>query len=280
MCLLEDLTTDILEEGFVKCFSPFLFSQWLFGTMRVNMKNSFVTNSTFLQNVYSYLISMCVTSSAIYFNTFYKNYFLNYSALYAVHSIGNFVQFACSFCNIVHVKLFRPNDNIKFYLILQKIDRYLHLDLQKSLYNRLFKINLVAVVCVSVSYLACFLIYIYTIVENPIYTIFSGFGLASMHIEFLAMASAVYFLATRIRFLNQVINFRLNKVGVSLKPTGYDFLLKMLWQNNSLHDTAAIVAAQETDLKFIITSFKCIIEGFKIICEVYSFQVSDQYIIV
>lgn len=279
--MLEILSSDMLQDDFVKCFSPLLFVQMLLGTNRVEMKDRFVTNTTPAQKIYSCFFCLFVTSSALYFDFFYKNFLKDNMVLYILYSNGIFLQFACYSLNVIQVKFFRQENNLKLYLLLQKIDRYLGLDEHKFLNKRQFVLNALAVSVLTTGYVFGYLIHVYSSVEKPIYTLFLGLGIISVYIELLVMESQIYYVATRLRFLNNVINVHLNNKK-TFKQVDKNWFLKQLWPfDDKFKEIASGVTFKNKHETFnkITSSMKCIIDAFNVISYIYSFQVSNIFVL-
>lgn len=277
MCPLENLTQDILEENLVKCFSPFHVAQIIFGTNRIVIKDRFITNTSAWQRLYTMLCLIMIGISASYFIAFYKHFFSDNFVLCFIFTRVIDLQYLIYFGNLVQVKFFRPKDNIKIYLLLQKIDRILHLDGYDFLNKRHFILNLIVTVSIIVCNSICFWLYNFSLVDEPIHTtILFSFAIVAVYIEILAMLSLIYYLAIRLHFLNHIINTHLNnsKNLISTKNNIWNLLFPFTERFEELA-SSKYFSCKTSTFKIIRSSFKYILEAFRVISNIYSFQVSN-----
>lgn len=201
----EYLSSDILEENYLRSFYPFYFVQKLLGSSRVDARDRFVTAPTILQKIYSFI---CIfTCLGLYTNVmlyYYKKY-LQYSNINYIIITTICLHYILYTCSVVNARFFNNNENIKFCIQMQKLDRKLKIDKSKFINDFMFKVNAVTVIVILLILVSLYLtaLLTQTVVEIGI----AGFLFAQLTFstEWLYCTNILIYFFIRIRYINAII---------------------------------------------------------------------------
>lgn len=201
----ESITNNILEDVFVKTFSPFHKLQFIIGSNRVNIKSRLVLTPTILQKLYTIIFITVTTTLYINMLSIYQMRFKNNYSVYLVCLCYFFIYYMTYLFTIIHARFVYNENNHKFILRMQALDRMMtihkNLDLYKPLYNSNLKSVLFYLIISTVTYTL-------TLYRN----IFEGlifFGIFYSSIccglEWLHISNIVMYLYTRLQFTNAIM---------------------------------------------------------------------------
>ncbi|XP_045492434.1 uncharacterized protein LOC123691892 [Colias croceus] len=202
----EYLSSDILEENFIKSFSPFHVVQTILGSSRVDIRDRFVSPLSRRHKIiaaFSLIITLLLYIYIIH--NYAYNKFNKYPAICFITTCSTSAYYFIFLCNIINVRFVNADANQKFYLLLQEIDRIMKIDQNDKIYQLLFLNNLGTIISSTVFLAALFFIAIY---ENFILILgFSGmlYSMLCCIIEWLCCADLLVYFFLRLRFINAII---------------------------------------------------------------------------
>ncbi|GBP03628.1 hypothetical protein EVAR_2390_1 [Eumeta japonica] len=276
--VLENLASDRLEDNFVKCFWPMHVIQMSLGSSRVDLINKYATQPTACQKIYTILWIFATVGSTLYLtNHFYITYHDDNISLYYILSTAGYMQSIPSILNLIHVRFFNGSENVELYVTMQKIDRAIGLDYIKTLNWRLFKFNLSYAFLITFVYLTIIMTVIYIKMKNPMFTIFLGFSIVSNYMETALQEYLMYFLATRLRCVNETLKAHLvrnRRCQCSEDATDKD-LHAILCDGDDYLIAPEINECFDCSMpsESAVKPFKLALKSFKIINKTFNFQV-------
>lgn len=201
----EYLSNDILEESHLKLFLPFRVVQMVLGSCRVDARDRFVTSPTKAQKLYTVLCVLLTT--ALYANMCvnFLTRFGQYRNLFFLIATSVFLHYATFASSIIHVRFMNNQENVKFYIKTQEIDRKLKIDSNKCINDFIFKANLFTVVMFMLTLLVLFSASLF---ENiSVYITFVGliYSQLTTTLEWLYCANLLIFFYLRLRYINAII---------------------------------------------------------------------------
>lgn len=265
----EYLSKDIFEDNFLKVFSTLFRIQWLLGACRVDARDRFVTAPTLYQKLYTIVLTMfsvLLTTAAV--NNLVDNtngndniYYLCLASMFIVESVF--------LCNIIHVRFFNNDANVKMYMKMQEFDKFMKIENNVS-FNGLFgRIN---------TYTAAVILFMNTIIiviacYAKLFLYFGAFAIImivfTFEISFCGNLFIYFFI--RIRFINAIITNHINKGFHGVKTKGKIRLPTVNFMEQ-LADQTHDFETCDTDI-YLKRLFNC----FQDFQEIYNFQVGMQY---
>ncbi|XP_034825412.1 uncharacterized protein [Maniola hyperantus] len=201
----EYLSNDILEENYLRLFRPFRTIQMMLGSCRVDARNRFVTSPTKAQKLYTLLCVVICTAFYISVAINFLSRFWPYQNIYYLNLTALALHYTTFFCNIVHARFLNNDENVKFYMKTQEIDRKLKINNNKFVNDLIFNSNIVTVVVMTVILL---LLYAAALSQDFIICI-SLIGLLysqlSCTLEWLYCSNLLMFFYIRLRYINAII---------------------------------------------------------------------------
>lgn len=201
----EYVSRDMLEESYLKLFSPFRVIQFVLGSCRVDVKHRFVTSPTKGQKIYTifYLLSVLSLHLFFYFNYLVRLY--PYPIAYYVNLIAIFFYYGTFACNIIHVRFINNDMNVKFYLRMQDIDRKLKIEKIKVINDFIFKANLITFMVVL--FFLCLIFGTVITGDSRLFVYFVGPLLAELTstIECLFGANLLIYFYLRLSYINAIM---------------------------------------------------------------------------
>lgn len=214
----EYVSRDILEESYLKMFSPFRVIQFVLGSCRVDANNRFVTSPTKGQKIYTifYLLSLLSLHVFYYFNYIVRLY--PYPIAYYVNVIAIFINYGTFACSIIHVRFINNDMNVKFYLKMQDIDRKLKIEKIKVVNDFIYKANLITFIVVL---FILFLIFGAVITaDSHLFVYLMGPLLAELTstIECLFGANLLIYFYLRLSYINAImLNYIKGTTDINIK---------------------------------------------------------------
>lgn len=266
----EYLSNDILQEDFVRVFSPFLRFQWLLGSCRVDARDLFVTPPTFYQKLYTILITTFVSLFPILTIPLY-HYIISASDALTIFMTSLFwAQFVC---NIIHVRFFNNESNVILYIKMQEIDRLMRTDVNKQKNSNTFETTywtfIIIMALISVLFTFIFVCtvsgkYPYSYMISYCAIIFPN---VSFIVEICYCSHLIVYFFLRVRYINSIIATHIEHVQIETEDNNFK-----IPQNNLINQPAA----SPLDLSSIETNIhlRKIFECFNIFQKLYNFQVT------
>nr|WCC57754.1 gustatory receptor 41 [Papilio dardanus] len=208
----EYLSDDILEEHFIKIYRCYRRVQTILGSCRVDIRDRFVTAPTVYQKCYT--IALVAISTYLYICTnilIYDNKVPDRSYSYYMYFCVLLLSYVSYICNIIHVRFVNSDENSKFLIQLQKIDRLMEIDGNKSMYGFIYLTNIVTLALLLTSYVLLYGASWYKNVRDAIELLGEFCNEVTFAIEISHCANTTVFLVTRLRFLNSIILNHLQK---------------------------------------------------------------------
>lgn len=265
---VEYLSKDILEEGFLKTFYPYHFFQKILGSCRVDARNRFVTAPTIWQRVYT---TFCLVILIFVFVRFIIGYYEQFNSdkptlFYLVTAMVT-VKLGIYFSNLIHVRFFNGESNMKLYIKMQEVERLMKIDKDKTLNSLQYKVNLGTVIFVAVLafvHLICFVIGIIEATSFYTYVCCE----TTFTLEISHCSNIVLFFAMRIRYINAIIS---NHINGNTNSGSVDTVLGIPTTNYLKHVAGKIhdFKSSETDIYL-----REIMRGFDSYKKLYRFQVN------
>lgn len=265
----EYLSKDILEEDLLKTFAPFRIIEMFLGTCRVHGKHRFVTAPTTLQKTYTLLMLAII----------YAGYYIFLIEIYGFKDVNRKTyllillmigaQLMFYTVTMIFVRFCHNEDNVKFYLKLQKIDRVMKIDSNKIINSVIFKINII-----SVSVLA----FIFFGLIGMVLTILNVDGISvviviinqnTIILEITHCSNLMIYFALRIRIITCVISNHLRAEGETIEVKQEQTFVE--------RNFSKILETKHYDFRKceIDVYLKEILRGYSIYRDLYKFQVSN-----
>ncbi|CAK1541205.1 unnamed protein product [Leptosia nina] len=211
----EYLSKDILEEVYIRSFSPFYTLEMILGTSRVYVHDRFVMGPTFTQKVYSLICAMITFSMYAYVAVTYFQQYRDYGLLYYAYMALLVFHYINFIANFVHVRFRNTEANAKFYIQMQQLDRLMRLD-HGCINNILYLYNVYTVVssmCIMALVFSSGLFLHYLLAVG-----FIGicYGILCCTLEWLHCASLLIYFFLRMRFINAIlVNYLEGKIFIA-----------------------------------------------------------------
>nr|WCC57911.1 gustatory receptor 41 [Papilio memnon] len=208
----EYLSEDILDEYFVKTYRCYRRVQILLGSCRVDVRDKFVTAPTKYHKFYS--IVLVVASTYLYICTnklIYDNKIPNHSYSYYMYFCVMLLSYVSYICNIIHVRFVNSDENSIFLVQLQKVDRLMNVDGNRSMYSFIYHTNIITLSILLTSYLLLYGVSWYKNIRDAIELLGGFCNEVTFAIEISHCANTTLFFVTRLRFLNSIISNHLQK---------------------------------------------------------------------
>ena len=274
MKAVEYLSSDILEENFLRSFYPFRLIQTILGSSRVDARDRFVTAPTVLQKMYTVICLIACFGLYTCSVFFYFNKFALFSNIYYITITSIYIHYTLYLCTVINARFFNNENNVKFYIQLQKIDRKLKVDKNSYLNDVSFYAN---VVTVSIILVLLATMFILTLSNEKLTEVFSfaGFMWAQLSstMEWLFCSNLLLYFYIRLRFINAIISNHLegteNLRVVSMKRQCFPSTKVLRYMASGTHDF------RSTDTDVYLADLCEELVQFQ---NLYRFQVSYEYI--
>nr|WCC57852.1 gustatory receptor 41 [Papilio machaon] len=208
----EYLSYDILEEHFIKIYRWYGHVQTILGSSRVDVRDRFVTAPSKYHKLYT--IALVVGSTYLYIYTnklLYDNKASNHSYSYYMYFCVMLLSYVSYICNIIHVRFVNSDENSKFLVQLQKVDRLMKIDGNKSMYSFIHYTNILTLSILLMSYILLYGISWYKNIRDTTELLGEFCNEVTFAIEISHCANTIVFFITRLRFLNSIILNHLQK---------------------------------------------------------------------
>ncbi|XP_045763844.1 uncharacterized protein LOC123866365 isoform X2 [Maniola jurtina] len=201
----EYLSNDILEENHLRLFRPFRAIQMMLGSCRVDARNRFVTSPTKAQKLYTLLCIVICTALYISVAVHFLSRLWAYQNIYYLTMLAFALHYSTFVCNIVHARFMNNDENVKFYMKTQEIDRKLKINNNKFINDLIFNSNIVTVGTMVVILL---LLYATALSQDfIIYISCSGlfYSMLGCMLEWLHCSNLLMVFYIRLRYINAII---------------------------------------------------------------------------
>ncbi|KAJ0179446.1 hypothetical protein K1T71_005158 [Dendrolimus kikuchii] len=202
---IENLTVDILDDDFVNIFKPILFVQRVMGTLRINIKHGFVTNTSLLYKIYSFLIWIVNTFAIIDYTQHCAKQF-DVMIPFSPVRMGTLLYFAASAIVAWRNNIWSKERNCQLYVKLQKLERALRMKNAKTLNKKLalisFTINLLYIILLIIFIIIVNLLLLEKICLSTLLTLLSVLG---CFYENCLSLIIMQFINVRVRYFNDVL---------------------------------------------------------------------------
>lgn len=260
----EYLSNDIFEEDFLRTFLVLHRVQFIMGTCRVDAKHRFATPPTVGQKCYTIF---CVIITAIgnfalvwYFVSMVKHPIIRNLALSNIST-----KFIAFWLNVAHVRFFNSDQNVEFFVKMQKIDRLLKID-QWEVFNEWVRkftnvpVALTLIVFVVLMALACG-------EQGLICLTFFGtaYSILTVIFELTACSSIIAYFVFRIRFINSLME---NHLAQEKSPKAIKSFISKAYTRYLAKETQNCYETSDTNI-YLRELFKC----FTMYQDLYRFQV-------
>ncbi|XP_014361794.2 uncharacterized protein LOC106713498 [Papilio machaon] len=208
----EYLSYDILEEHFIKIYRWYGHVQTILGSSRMDVRDRFVTAPSKYHKLYT--IALVVGSTYLYIYTnklLYDNKASNHSYSYYMYFCVMLLSYVSYICNIIHVRFVNSDENSKFLVQLQKVDRLMKIDGNKSMYSFIYYTNVLTLSILLMSYILLYGISWYKNIRDATELLGEFCNEVTFAIEMSQCANTIVFFITRLRFLNSIILNHLQK---------------------------------------------------------------------
>ncbi|XP_063530689.1 uncharacterized protein LOC134741727 [Cydia strobilella] len=221
---MEKLSSDILEDDFIKIFEPIHGIQYLAGFHRVKIEHKYVTAPSLYYQIYSSIVWAVIIIAVVYFE-------LNCEI--ELEGISNVYTFQISQFIIVMINAviaFRNNFcdgslNSQIYVKLQKIDRVVKMHDAANYNRKMYLVSALLAIVVPV----CWGIGIYTFNSTCMRTVcpalyFVQVSNVASYMENLLAATILLFLAKRLNYVNIALEKEANRLrdaNISLAACQY-----------------------------------------------------------
>lgn len=269
MSSTEYLSKDILEEGFLKTFTPYHSIQKVLGSCRVDARNRFVTAPTTGQRVYT---TVCVTILIMfYFRVLvhmYGSYYKEYSNIFYLLAATLTIQLSIFVINLIHVRFLNSNSNVELIVKMQEIERLMQIDKDKTLNSLQFKVHLITVTFLILIALGLFIMCFTSGISTAILICPFVYCESPFTLEISFCSNIILYFALRVRFVNAIITNHL----FGEDNGNFITFLTIPSKNYLKHVAAKIHDFKTSDTDVYIRE---IIRGFNAYKDLYRFQVSE-----
>jgi hypothetical protein len=267
MIQTEYLSEDILEDNFVKIFSPFHVLQKIIGCSRVDARDRFISPPSFYQKLYSLMFAAVVF---VLQSQPYKLICMYYEISPEVYHFYFFVicvQMSNFLCNLVHICFVNGNANSQLYIKLQEIDKLLMLDLNPELSAQQYRYNLKGVLFKVTIFMVMLLLSFYKDVSSSLIFFAIAYSEIPFALQLSHSAAMLEHFSLRIQFINGIMwNFIHGNCKKVVKYTNTFSISKQYVRNIG----ARTIKYEDCNIDDI---FKHIFACFDIYRKLYRFQV-------
>lgn len=263
----EYLSDDILEEEFIKCFTPYCYMQMILGSCRIDARDRFVTAPSLFQKAYTVVCIIMGTFAFIYLNyILYSNKFKDDFDLFAMCLSALFLTYVTYLCIVIDVRFLNCDDNVKFIVQIQKIDRLMGIKNNRKFnaFNRYLNYG-------SMSFLAILSIIPCVSMWYQDYVVGIGmlgvlYSETTSAVEIIFCSNIIMFFFTRLRFLNSIMRNHLQQDIQDVKTSRIPYpSVKQICSSAAMsHD----FISSDTDVYL-----KEILYAFKKLQDLYRYQV-------
>ncbi|XP_028168451.1 uncharacterized protein LOC114358634 [Ostrinia furnacalis] len=203
----EYVPKNYISSGLYKSFASFCFLQMIMGSCRVDTRNRYVTHPSSYQKAFSILI---IISTGCMYAIGQVNYITRYRDEYTLYLLGSTLlisHYTCYVINILQLRFFNNDTNVKFVIKMQEIDRLMKIDRNKRFNDILRKLNNAAILFL----LFAFSLYVGSAAYGAssgtavVLTAASGIGESIMLADLVLCSNIIQYFIMRIRFVNSII---------------------------------------------------------------------------
>lgn len=259
---------DILDASLAKCLAPIHLAQLFFGSIRADIRNCFVTPTTKLQKIYTVLFVIVVTISYFWFVSLFVKKFSSVSSGFYVPVASISILYVAYTVSIYNARFFKPEESVRLYLMLQKVDRVVKLRDSESMnqYIYAFLITVVPLTLI-IQTAGALILYRFTFdnYETVIFILPYGTCIVTLYLELYLCGSSIWYLRVRLLILNTILRYNVMN-NKNTQTAGTLWVLKEDYKFNDVDYCEG--------LKMITTSFKTILHTFQLIPELFQTSVS------
>lgn len=203
----EFLSNDILEENYIRSFAPLHWFQMILGSCRIDARDRFVTIPTLSQKAYSIVLSVIILILYITVGIITHSHVHYYRGIWFLTIFSLVLHYIVYICNIIHTRFMNNEDNIRFYIKIQDLDKIMKIEKNKYFHDYLFDINKYSVIVLCIYTV---IIYLSDIIHNnSMHASIAVLGLfctqCSSTLECLYFSNLIVYLCVRLRFINAII---------------------------------------------------------------------------
>ncbi|XP_063636081.1 uncharacterized protein LOC134806684 [Cydia splendana] len=221
---MEKLSSDILEDEFIKIFEPIHGVQYLAGFHRVKIEHKYVTAPSIYYQIYSSVVWALNIIAVVYFELYCEIKLEGISKVYTLQ--------ICEFIFVMSnaVIAFRNNFcdgtlNSQIYVKLQKIDRVVKMPAAVNCNRKMYLLSALLAVVIPV----CWCICVYALNITSMRSVcpalfFVQFSTMPSYMENILAATILLFLAKRLNYVNVTLEKeakRLRHANISLAASQY-----------------------------------------------------------
>jgi hypothetical protein len=268
MSKTEYLSKDMLEEEFVKMFSPYHKFQKVLGCSRVESRDRFISPPTYYQKLYTvFYIIVAAGLECKLFKFSYDWYEGSLPEVYSLCLALFILQLSVTVCNVVHARFFNAFDNTQLYIKMQNIERSLKLDKDLEISKMQYTIHLaiiVGLILIAGTIITCGL---FVRIELSLILFALVYIEIPFNVEINHCCSIMTYFTCRVQILNSIMwNYLHRSYNNSISNISLpsNQLLRLIANRNHNYETF--------DIDNIL---KDILKGFKVYSELYTFQVCN-----
>ncbi|XP_063380288.1 uncharacterized protein LOC134666913 [Cydia fagiglandana] len=221
---MEKLSSDILEDDFIKIFEPIHWVQYLAGFHRVKIEHKYVTAPSLYYQIYSSVLWALNIIAAVYFELYCE---------IKLEGISN--EYTLRICEFIFVMsnaiiAFRNNFcdgtlNSQIYVKLQKIDRVVKMPAAVNSNRKMYLLSALLAVVIPVCWCICVYALNITCMRSVCPALFFvQFSTMPSYMENILAATILLFLAKRLNYVNVTLEKeakRLRHENISLAASQY-----------------------------------------------------------
>ncbi|XP_063530754.1 uncharacterized protein LOC134741789 [Cydia strobilella] len=215
----EYLSSDILEEDYVKIFKPYRLIQEVLGSCRVDIKYRFVTAPSFFKKCYTIvgLVSSALGTFCLMKNYWKRRYIDR--VMIGLNTFGVSGLIAIFLISIFHARFCNNKGNVQLHVKMQETNNLMKLHNNK-VNNLQYKINSLKVLALVIAFvLFMILSFVITEVDYTFYEIIMpSCALICFVVELISTASCIEFFSFRVRLINAMI---INHLRMTVGPFKY-----------------------------------------------------------
>lgn len=218
----EYLSTEILEEDFLKVFSLYCTIQKIMGVCRVDARDRFVTAPSIPQKIYTIIYITCIFISCIGFQVYADG--LN-TRLYYLAVSGLILIVITFLSNAIHVRFLNNDSNVAFYIKMQEIDRLMDINQCKSINSILFKMHIFTLI--ALAGMAILIILLITLFSRRVLVfgvIILGLSYGSFIFEMAYCSNLTAYFSLRVRFINTMMESHIHAQPTKVYTTRSSYM--------------------------------------------------------
>lgn len=262
---VEYLSKDIFDEGFLDVYKYIHALEMLIGMCRVDARARFVTTPSTLQKLYTCISTVTRFVISTMAMTYYFQIFANYPALHRLCVSIMVLQSLINLANTVHVRFFNNDDNVRFYLEMQVVDRVMKITDNKTVNGIMRTVTNSTLGIVLGLWVALISV---SAIEGQVLMgcvgIFLIFG--PCIVEIIHLINILMYFLTRASFINAIIS---NSIKTSKKKVKLNYIFISRHFMRKLAACTHDFASSETDVYL-----KKLLSCFATFQKLYNFQVS------